>query len=527
MDPNTIALWFAGFQALRLFSRSARASRHSIGWTAVSALVLLTGAVGWLRFRDLVGYVTFALTAFLIMLPWWAHGVAARAVKRSQYRRAYYFSSIAALFHPIDGWRRLPRLFRAFELAQAGKTAQAESMLSELARGDDSVAATARAHRLRILERWQEIKALAERAGLHALGRDPSLLIVYLRALGELDESQHLAEFMLAQEPSLLAGEVLEPAFLYLFVYTGHVELARQVLASPSLDYDEDTREAWLSLASFRAGNFEQARHGFFRLRQSSSAAIRERAEHYLAILAQANPYQPPSTRTAHIVTHFARIFADRQNLILNRPPQQSERRVTSALVLLNALIYAWSSYPLMLSATSAEFGERWAFFAPDILSGEWWRMFSYMFVHANWLHLVMNLLALWALGPFVERAFGRWRFSLIYLVSGLAGSVVYLCLAWYQVGEPHALVGASGCVMGLLGATGAVMLRAWLKLRAPMAKQILLRLLVVVALQVTFDYNTPQVAGLAHALGLLGGFLAGLLLHESVSARRSVQALA
>ncbi len=42
-----------------------------------------------------------------------------------------------------------------------------------------------------------------------------------------------------------------------------------------------------------------------------------------------------------------------------------------------------------------------------------------------------MNLLGLWALGPFVERAFGRWRFSLIYLFSGFLGSVVYLCLAW------------------------------------------------------------------------------------------------
>ena len=527
MDPNTIALWFAGFHALRLFSRSARSSRHGMGWTAVSALILLTGAIGWLRFRDLVGYVTFALTVLLILLPWWAHGVAARAVRRSQYRRASRFSSIAALLHPLDGWPRVTRLFRAFELARVGKSARAESMFADLSHGDDSVAATARAHLLKLSGRWDEIKALAERAGPHALAHDPGLLIIYLRALGELDESHHLAEFMLAQESSLLAGEALEPAFLYLFVYTGHVELARQVLASASLGYDEDTRDAWLSLASFRAGNFEQARHGFFRLRRSSSKTIRERAEHYLAILAQANPYQPPSTRTAHIVTHFARIFADRQNLISMRPPQRSERRVTLALVLINALIYAWSSYPLLLTSSSEEFLERWAFIAPDILSGELWRMFSYLFVHANWLHLVMNLLALWALGPFVERAFGRLRFSLIYLFSGFAGSVVYLCLAWYQVGEPHLLVGASGCVMGLLGATGAVMLRAWLKQRAPMAKQILLRLLVVVALQVTFDYNTPQVAGLAHALGLLGGFVAGLLLHEGVSARRSVQALA
>ncbi|HEY0465500.1 MAG TPA: rhomboid family intramembrane serine protease, partial [Polyangiaceae bacterium] len=409
----------------------------------------------------------------------------------------------------------------------AGKIAEAEVRLSALAHADGTVAATAHAHRLRILERWDEIKALAERSGLAALSADPGLLILYLRALGELEESQQLAEFMLAQESTLLAGGVLEPAFLYLFVYTGHVELARQVLVSGSSEYDEETREAWLALASLHAGNFEQARSAFARLRQSKSSAIRGRAERYLAILAQATAYQPPTPRTAQIVTHFARAFADRQNLILSRPGQHSERRVTLALVVVNALIYAWGSYPLMLVATSDDFGGRWAFVAQDILSGEWWRMFSYMFVHANWLHLFMNLLGLWALGPFVERAFGCLRFSLIYIISGFTGSVVYLCLAWYQVGEAQALVGASGCIMGLLGATGAVMLRAWLKQRAPMAKQILLRLLVVVALQVTFDYNTPQVAGLAHALGLLGGFIAGLLLHEGVSARRSVSALA
>ncbi len=202
-----------------------------------------------------------------------------------------------------------------------------------------------------------EVKALAERAGLLTLARDPSLLVLYLRALGELGESDKLAEFMLAQESTVLTGEVAEPPLLYLFVYTGHVELARQVLASASLGYDEETREAWLALASLHAGNVEQARHGFARLRQSQSAAVRERAERYLGILAQANPYQPPTARTAHIVTHFARAFAERQSLILNRPAQRNERRVTLALVLINALIYAWGSYPLRFTTTSEDFG--------------------------------------------------------------------------------------------------------------------------------------------------------------------------
>ena len=525
MDPNTIALWFAGFQALNVFSASARTSRRGMGWTAVSALVLLTGAVGWLRFREFVGYLTFALTALLIMVPFWAQRMATRAARRAEYRRAYRYSVLAALLHPFDGWRQFPPLFQAFELAQAGKTAEADARLSALARGDDSVAATARVHRLRILDRWDEIRTLAERAGLLALSRDPGVLVLYLRALGELGESADLAEFMLARESTLSASEVLEPALLYLFVYTGHVELARQVLESTSQGYDDETREAWLALASLHAGNFEHARHEFLRLRHGKVAATRARAERYLHLLAQGQPYQPPSARTAQIVTHFARAFANRHALIGS--PQRRERRATLALVLLNLGVYFWGSYPLLLIATNEDFGGRWAFFAPEILSGEWWRMFSYMFVHANWLHVGMNLLGLWALGPFVERAFGLWRFGLIYLFSGFLGSVVYLFLASYQIGEAHALVGASGCIMGLLGATGAVMLRAWLKHRAPMAKQIFLRLLVVVLLQVTFDYNTPQVAGLAHALGLLGGFMAGLLLHERVSARRSVQALA
>ena len=69
--------------------------------------------------------------------------------------------------------------------------------------------------------------------------------------------------------------------------------------------------------------------------------------------------------------------------------------------------------------------------------------------------------------------------------------------------------------------------MRAWVRQRAAIARQIFLRLLAVVALQVAFDYSTPEVAGLAHAVGLLGGFLAALLLREGVSAQRSVEPLA
>jgi rhomboid protease GluP len=180
-------------------------------------------------------------------------------------------------------------------------------------------------------------------------------------------------------------------------------------------------------------------------------------------------------------------------------------------------------SYPFFAETREA-FGKRWAFYAPDIFEGQWWRAFSYLFVHANALHLLMNMGGLWVLGPFVERAFGRLRFSVIYLISGCTGSAVYLILTRLGVVRPEELVGASGCIMGLLGATGAIMLRAWVRQRAPVARQIFFRLLLVVALQVYFDQTTPEIAGLAHALGLLGGFVSALLLNEAVTPRESVQ---
>jgi rhomboid protease GluP len=126
-----------------------------------------------------------------------------------------------------------------------------------------------------------------------------------------------------------------------------------------------------------------------------------------------------------------------------------------------------------------------------------------------------------------VERAFGRLRYAAIYLISGFTGSAVYLILTRLGVIQPDELVGASGCIMGLLGATGAIMLRAWIRQRASAARQIFLRLLLVVALQVYFDQTTPQVAGLAHALGLLGGFVSALILREVVSPQQSVERFA
>ncbi|NJM07021.1 rhomboid family intramembrane serine protease [Candidatus Gracilibacteria bacterium] len=84
------------------------------------------------------------------------------------------------------------------------------------------------------------------------------------------------------------------------------------------------------------------------------------------------------------------------------------------------------------------------------IASGEYWRLLTAMFLHGNLVHIFFNSYALFALGPECERFYGTFRFTVVYFVAGLAGSVAsYLFTAGPSVG-------ASGAVFGLIGALGA-----------------------------------------------------------------------
>ncbi|MGH3243409.1 MAG: rhomboid family intramembrane serine protease [Spirillospora sp.] len=88
------------------------------------------------------------------------------------------------------------------------------------------------------------------------------------------------------------------------------------------------------------------------------------------------------------------------------------------------------------------------------VAEGEWYRLFTAMFLHdrgGNFgiTHILFNMWALWAVGRVLEPVLGRWRFIVLYVLSGLGGSVLL-----YLVGAPNdSAVGASGAVFGLFGA--------------------------------------------------------------------------
>ncbi len=140
----------------------------------------------------------------------------------------------------------------------------------------------------------------------------------------------------------------------------------------------------------------------------------------------------------------------------------------------------------------------------------EFWRIVAANFLHFGAVHLAMNVAALFALGPFVEKHLGWLRYLVVLSASGI-GSMALTAYVFYA-GREVVLVGASGAIMGLVGATAAILLRLRRDDRSGLVGKRLQSVAFILLLQFAFDFLTPKVSLAAHAGGALCGFAAALL---------------
>jgi len=132
------------------------------------------------------------------------------------------------------------------------------------------------------------------------------------------------------------------------------------------------------------------------------------------------------------------------------------------------------------------------------VAEGEWWRLVTAAFLHYGLLHLGMNMLVLWIIGPPLEEYFGHGRYALVYLVSGLAGSAG--ALIW----SPNAAtVGASGAIWGIMGAA-LLLERRRIYVFGGQAMGLVLFNLVI-------TFLIPGISIGGHVGGLIGGGLCAL----------------
>ncbi len=139
------------------------------------------------------------------------------------------------------------------------------------------------------------------------------------------------------------------------------------------------------------------------------------------------------------------------------------------------------------------------------VLEGQWWRILTAIFLHLNWLHILLNGWSLFVMGELVEPAFGPKRFLALFLLGGLLGGL--LSLVAYP--PDSVLVGASGAIFGLLGATVVIALEA----QGPVRSYLLRWLGSILVLNLAFDFMYPGIGVWDHVGGLVGGFLAAYML--------------
>jgi rhomboid protease GluP len=172
---------------------------------------------------------------------------------------------------------------------------------------------------------------------------------------------------------------------------------------------------------------------------------------------------------------------------------------VVSTLIAINLVLYVITILP-GIGTLVMNYGIQVNFLVEN---GEWWRIFSAMFLHANFSHVFFNMFSLFLFGPELEKIAGKARFITIYLLSGIVGNMATYLLYESSYGS----LGASGAIFGIFGAFGALVY--YTRRTMPMLRKLILPIIII---SVIMTFLQPDVNVYAHLGGLVTGFLLGLI---------------
>ena len=161
------------------------------------------------------------------------------------------------------------------------------------------------------------------------------------------------------------------------------------------------------------------------------------------------------------------------------------------------------------------------AAYTPWILDGQWYRLFTSMFLHFGVSHLLNNMVLLLFLGDMLEEAAGKWRYLLIYLGGGLAGNIVSLLMDC-RTGEMAVSAGASGAVFAVIGGIFVILI----KQRGKVENLTLSRLVFVIFLSIYHGFQSTGIDNAAHIGGLLGGIILAFFVYRKKTPKRQTYGL-
>lgn len=165
---------------------------------------------------------------------------------------------------------------------------------------------------------------------------------------------------------------------------------------------------------------------------------------------------------------------------------------VTYSIILLNIIVFMLSllDYNMIINC--------FANYYVNVKNGEIYRLLTACFVHANFLHIFFNMYALYYIGPMVEKYYGKLKYLLIYLGSGIMGSLFSVVLS------NNVSIGASGAIFGLFGS----MLYFGYKYRATLDGFVRSGIIPVLFINLILGFIVPNIDVYGHIGGLVGGLL-------------------
>lgn len=189
---------------------------------------------------------------------------------------------------------------------------------------------------------------------------------------------------------------------------------------------------------------------------------------------------------------------------------------INDTLIIVNILYFLWLEF--CGSTENAWFMvEHGAMYVPLIVKhGEYYRLLTSVFMHFGISHLVNNMIIQFVLGDNLERALGRIKYLVFYLVCGVGANVFSMIVSINDY-EPAVSAGASGAIFGVIGG----LLYAVIRNRGQLEDLSTRQLTMLVVCSLYFGFTSTGVNNAAHIGGLVLGFLLGVLLYTGPEERK------
>ena len=188
-----------------------------------------------------------------------------------------------------------------------------------------------------------------------------------------------------------------------------------------------------------------------------------------------------------------------------------SEHPWTFRLIGLNLAIYL-----LIETGIAVDGGQQLIFMyglfnSQAILAGEWWRLLTATLLHADFMHLLFNMIAMLIFGSMLEKIAGPSLYLLVYFVGGVAANLIVLCVL-VALNKPYLSLGASGSIMSIIGASFSCALYIYWRTRQEYWRLFFIRMAIILGLQFGIDVLLPNNSMMTHIAGGVSGMILGMI---------------